>query len=476
VSAITGIDGAPRSRINAKWRIAAVASTIGLLLCGALALAVHNRDVSARAGADARQQREDSLAAERAVSAFWKEREAMAESLEFPSRSLRGQVREMQLGFLRALRTVQTQSPDEDADIRLARAANDQMFAIFDDQLPLSGGTADGRIEHLLDRAELSVLAPIARLSTNNRHDYQRAEVAAASAERVRFRSELAAALLGLVAIALFAIFAMRLVGRIEHQKAKLEEQNVDLQLADVAKDKFIGTVSHEFRTPLTSMHGYVELLLDESGDPLTEDQRAYLATVQRGSMRLEGLVNDLLLTAQVGAGPLEMQMADTDVVEIARLSVESAQMHAGHKKIRLNLSGAPGAIQIDADAIRLAQALDNLISNAIKFTPTGGKVDVALAREGERVIITVADTGMGMTATDIEQLFEPFFRTDSAKQIQGTGLGLPIVKAIVEGHHGTISITSEPTVGTSFAISLPLAQALGPRTANSDAERLEAA
>ena len=102
--------------------------------------------------------------------------------------------------------------------------------------------------------------------------------------------------LLGLGAIVWLAFFAVRLVRRIE-------KQNVELQVADVAKDEFVGTVSHELRTPLTSIRGFVELMLDESGDPLTEQQRGFLATVQRGSNRLERLVNDLLLTAQLRAG-----------------------------------------------------------------------------------------------------------------------------------------------------------------------------
>ena len=106
-----------------------------------------------------------------------------------------------------------------------------------------------------------------------------------------------------------------------------------------------------------------------------------------------------------------------------------------------------------------MGQAIDNLISNAIKFTPENGRVDVTLAQD-ERVTLTVADTGMGMTPADVDRLFERFFRTDSAQaeQIQGSGLGLPIVKAIVDAHDGTITVTSEPRVGTSFVISLPLA------------------
>lgn len=117
----------------------------------------------------------------------------------------------------------------------------------------------------------------------------------------------------------------------------------------------------------------------------------------------------------------------------------------------------------IDADVVRIPQAIDNLISNAIKFTPESGRVDVTLAQNEEHVTLTVADTGMGMTAADIDHLFERFFRTDSAQaqQIQGSGLGLPIVKAIVEAHDGTITVTSEPNAGTSFVISLPLARPL---------------
>jgi len=239
----------------------------------------------------------------------------------------------------------------------------------------------------------------------------------------------------------------------------RIENKNIELQLVDAAKDEFIGTVSHELRTPLTSMHGFVELLLDESGDPLTEEQRSFLATVQRGSARLEGLVNDLLLTAQLRAGRLDMRKTNADLVEITRQSVASAQAHAHQKGLQLNLTAPVDTIPVYADATRLAQALDNLISNAIKFTQESGKVEVELAQDEDCVTLTVADTGMGMAGDEIERLFEPFFRTDAAqaKKIQGTGLGLPIVRAIVEAHDGTITITSKPNVGTSFVISLPL-------------------
>jgi signal transduction histidine kinase len=295
-------------------------------------------------------------------------------------------------------------------------------------------------------------LAPLTRLAASDRRYTLDAEAVAASAEQEGFRSAWLISLLGLGAIVWFAFFAVRLVRRIE-------KQNVELQVADVAKDEFVSTVSHELRTPLTSIRGFVELMLDESGDPLTEQQRGFLATVQRGSNRLERLVNDLLLTAQLQAGHLDIQKTHEDLVKIVRESVESAQAQASIKELQLNLVSLSASIEVEADGVRLAQAVDNVISNAIKFTPEGGRVQVELTQDGDRVSLTVTDTGMGMTAADVERLFEPFFRTDSAGEIQGTGLGLPIVKAIIEAHDGLISVTSKPEVGTSLVISLPLAE-----------------
>jgi signal transduction histidine kinase len=321
------------------------------------------------------------------------------------------------------------------------------LIAIFTEE-SVSGATRGSRAGPRLRSAEAAVVVPLARLSSSDRREYLQAEAVAAAADRLGFRIELATSLLALMTIGWFAVFAVRLVRRIENQ-------NIELQFADAAKDEFIATVSHELRTPLTSMHGYVELLLDKSGDPLTPEQRSFLATVQRGSTRLEGLINDLLLTAQLRSGRLELHTTNADLAEIARQAIESAQAHAANKTLELNLTAPPHPITIEADAMRLAQALDNLISNAIKFTPPGGRVEVALTQDTERVTLTVSDTGMGMTSADIEHLFEPFTRTDAAKQIQGTGLGLPIVKAIIDGHEGIITVTSEPNVGTSFAISL---------------------
>jgi signal transduction histidine kinase len=441
--------GSGRFRIGTKWQVAAASLITGLLLFGAFAVTARKHGEFVRANGKAHRNREDVLAAERAVSAFWQEREVMGEILAFPEQSRSDELRDTLLQFKGALEGIGVESPAELADVERAKAANEKLIAVLDRQPP---GRADVRGAAQLNNAERAVLKPVERLRAANRRANLRAAAGADSAERVAFQSEVATAGFGLAAVALFGFFAVRQVRRIDNQ-------NAELTATDVAKDEFIATVSHELRTPLTSINGYVELLLEEGADPLTDEQRGFLSTVQRGSTRLQRLMNDLLLTAQVRAGHLDIQKTSTDLGEIARQAVQGAQAHAGRKTLQLSLTAPSHSIVVDADAVRLGQAIDNLISNAIKFTPQNGRVDVTLAQD-ERVTLTVADTGMGMTPADVDRLFERFFRTDSAQaeQIQGSGLGLPIVKAIVDAHDGTIAVTSEPHVGTSFVISLPLA------------------
>ncbi len=434
---------------------------IAVLMCGALGIAARSHTKSVRANSDARYQRDDTFASKQAVGAFWHEREAMGDSLSFPRGGHRDEVRDIALRFRAALRRIRRPSPPEANQIQLALDANEELISVFTFLPPLSGGATDAQVERLLHGAEVSVLRPIAQLTAGSQSGYIKAEARAASAEQAVFRSEVASSLLGLAAVIWFATFATRLVRRIGNQ-------NAELQLADVAKDEFLSTVSHELRTPLTSIHGFLEMLLDSSDDPLSEEQRSFVTTVQRGSVRLERLVNDLLLLAQLRVGPLDIQTVNTDLVAIVSDSVTSAYAGATHKALELTFAAPRDPILVDADTVRFGQAVDNLISNAIKFTPGGGHIEVALVHDGERATLTVSDTGMGMTEAEIERLFEPFFRTHSArtKQIQGTGLGLPIVKAIVDAHGGTIDVTSEPDTGTSFAVTLPVTQTYGARVA----------
>ena len=237
-----------------------------------------------------------------------------------------------------------------------------------------------------------------------------------------------------------------------------LAAQNERLRELDRLKDEFIALVSHELRTPLTSIRGYTELLLDGEAGKLTGDQRQFLGVVERNAHRLLHLVGDLLFLAQVEAGKLVLDIGALDLSNVASESVETARPQAEAKNITLTLATGPVPL-IAGDRARIAQLLDNLVSNAMKFTPEGGRVDVRVRALKQRAVLEVRDSGMGIPAGEQEFLFQRFFRTSTATEqaIQGTGLGLAISKAIVEAHSGRITVTSEEGEGTNFQVTLPL-------------------
>ncbi len=252
-------------------------------------------------------------------------------------------------------------------------------------------------------------------------------------------------------------------LGRVvERRRAEeaLERQNEHLRQIDALKDEFVGLVSHELRTPLTSIRGYLELVLDDR-DVLSDDHQKYLEVVQRNSQRLLQLVSDLLFVAQVDAGRLSVEREDVDLSAIAAESVQGAQPHANAQEVRLELDAEPA--HLSGDPARLAQLVDNLVSNAIKFTNSGGSVVVRTQTTPRGVMLEVADSGIGIPAEEQAHLFERFFRTSNARRaaIQGTGLGLVIVQAISEAHGGSVSLESEEGVGTTFRVELPASGAV---------------
>jgi signal transduction histidine kinase len=236
-----------------------------------------------------------------------------------------------------------------------------------------------------------------------------------------------------------------------------LAEQNERLREVDRMKDEFVSLVSHELRTPLTSIRGYLELLVEEGGE-LTPEQLRFLKVVDRNSQRLLDLVGDLLFLAQVDAGKFAIEPDDVDLARVVHEAVEACRPIAESKQIELveNVEDVPTVV---GDRARLSQVLDNLVSNALKFTPAGGRVSVSLARVDDALRVEVGDTGIGIAADEQSHLFERFFRSSTATEnaIPGTGLGLTITKTIVDRHGGTIAVDSAENEGTTVRVELPL-------------------
>jgi len=249
--------------------------------------------------------------------------------------------------------------------------------------------------------------------------------------------------------------------GRFTGRIWTLREVTADREL-DRLRDAFVAAVSHELRTPLTSISGFLEMLRDEE-QSLGKEGRMYLDVIRRSTERLQRLVEDLLLVAQIEAHRLELVLATVDLDEVAAAAVEAARPAAVEKEVALRLE-VDGAPPVRADAHRLAQVLDNLISNALKFTDAGGEVTVSVVRNGSFAQLAVTDNGVGIPLDEQSQLFSSFFRASTAmrKAIPGTWLGLVIVRAIVEQHGGTIDLESREGKGTTVTVTLPGAPEAG--------------
>ena len=243
-----------------------------------------------------------------------------------------------------------------------------------------------------------------------------------------------------------------------EQAQMLLALQNDQLVEADKLKDEFVALISHDLRTPLTSIIGYVELSLEDVEPPLDNERRGYLQIVSRSSERLLRLVDDLLFVARLQAGRLILERSDLDLCTIAAQAAQEARPRAEAKQLELEfIGGSP--VMIEGDKGRLFQLLDNLISNAIKFTPEGGRVEVRAVPADGLAVLEVSDTGIGLGPDEAELVFDRFFRSSRvvAQQVPGTGLGLFIARAIVVAHAGTITASTREGGGTTFHVELPV-------------------
>jgi signal transduction histidine kinase len=234
-----------------------------------------------------------------------------------------------------------------------------------------------------------------------------------------------------------------------------LREVTADRRLERL-RDAFLNAASHELRTPLTSMSGFLELLGDSEHE-LGPAGRKYVEAIRRSNGRLQRAVEDMLLVAEIEADRLELQPTATDLAELAAATVEQALPAAAERGVMLLLE-ADGRLPLEADAGRLRQVLDNLVSNAVKFTPSGGSVILSAHNGNGPITVEVTDTGIGIPQDEVGQVFSRFYRASSAthRAIPGTGLGLVIARAIVEGHGGTISLESTEGKGTRVTVTLP--------------------
>lgn len=240
---------------------------------------------------------------------------------------------------------------------------------------------------------------------------------------------------------------------------AQLAAQNERLLELDRLKDEFVATASHELRTPLTSISGYLEMSLDPAEGPLSPSREKHLRIVQRNAGRLTVLVEQLLFLARADSHPLELDLQPVDLARVLEEAAETAGPAARTKKVAL-LVEMDSPRHALADRPQLLRIVENLAANAIKFTPAGGTVRLAVRGEGAGAVLEVVDTGVGIPAAEQHDLFNRFFRGTNAiqKAVPGSGLGLAISQVIAEAHGSTIEVESTPGAGSTFRLALPLA------------------
>ena len=240
----------------------------------------------------------------------------------------------------------------------------------------------------------------------------------------------------------------------LEHQRTAVER----LRELERVKGDFVSTVSHELRTPITSIIGYTELLADGAVGELTLSQQEIVDRVDRNGRRLLLLVEDLLTLSQIEAAALKIEPVVTDVRAVVTRAREALAPALVGRSLDISVLVPTQPVVHHGDPVQLERMLVNLLTNAVKFTPDGGHVELALRTRGQNTEIVVSDTGMGIPEDEQSELFTRFFRSSTATEraIQGTGLGLTIVKAIVALHGGRIDVESAHQRGTTVTVSLP--------------------
>ncbi len=245
----------------------------------------------------------------------------------------------------------------------------------------------------------------------------------------------------------------------LQDKNHQLEESFGKLKELDRLKSNFLATMSHELRTPLTSVIGYSEMMLEGLGGPLTAEQREYLGIIMEKGENLLQLITSILDITKIEAGRVRLVMSEVELGQLVRDAVSTVLPHARKKGLTLHCEHAANMPKVLCDREKVRQCLINLVSNAVKFTPSGGTVTVGASElPGERVALFVTDTGIGIPEEHVPKVWDVFYQVDgsSTREYGGAGLGLAIVKSFVEAHGGEVQVRSVPERGSTFTMVFP--------------------
>ena len=246
----------------------------------------------------------------------------------------------------------------------------------------------------------------------------------------------------------------------LEKAHEELQELAIELKRTTRAKSEFLANMSHELRTPLNSINGFSEILYDETFGPLNEKQKKYVEYVLTSGKHLLLLINQILDMSKVEAGKMKLTLSNLPMKSLLNdISLLIADM-VGKKKLQMLLEIAEDLPNIEGDELKVKEILYNLLSNAVKFTPEGGKIGMRAKKADSEIEIVVWDMGVGIAAENLEKIFEGFFRVDTpySRVTEGTGLGLPLSKKLVELHGGKFSVESKGlNKGTEVKFTLPV-------------------
>ncbi len=249
----------------------------------------------------------------------------------------------------------------------------------------------------------------------------------------------------------------MQLAADVNRMSDELQRLYQELETASRHKSDFLATMSHELRTPLNAIIGFSEVLQEQMFGKLNERQLTYVNDVLQAGEHLHSLINDVLDLAKIEAGRMELELSPVAIPDVLRSAVSMHAERASRGGIDLALTSEPEEITVTADERRVRQVVFNLVSNAVKFTPAGGRVDISACADDGHVEIAVADAGPGIPAGDLERIFEEFEQSADGKRVEGTGLGLPLSRKLVELHGGRLWVESEVGRGTTFRFTLPV-------------------